>query len=92
MEVEVKFSGRTASFVPEYHWSDKQKIEDISENEIVFKVKTSSWEEIKKWILGYEAEAEVLKPEDLRSVMRQEIEKTGVRDIRVSQGYGKMEL
>ena len=75
MEVRVKFTGRAARFVPEYHWSDKQEIEDISENEIVFKVKTSSREEIKKWILGYGAEAEVLQPKDLRAEMQQELEK-----------------
>jgi predicted DNA-binding transcriptional regulator YafY len=75
MEVKVKFTGRAARFVPEYHWSDKQEIENISENEIIFKVKTSSREEIKKWILGYGAEAEVLQPEDLREEMQHEIEK-----------------
>ncbi|RAK07902.1 putative DNA-binding transcriptional regulator YafY [Halanaerobium saccharolyticum] len=57
LEVEVKFSGRAARFVPEYHWSDKQEIEEIKGNEIIFKVKTSSREEIKQWILGYGAEA-----------------------------------
>jgi len=75
MEVEVKFSGRAARFVPEYHWSDKQEIEELKENKIIFKVKTGSREEIKKWILGYGAEAEVLKPIDLREEMRQELEK-----------------
>jgi predicted DNA-binding transcriptional regulator YafY len=75
MEVKVKFTGRAARFVPEYHWSDKQKIKSISENEIIFKVKTGSREEIKKWILGYGSEAEVLQPEDLRVEMQQEIEK-----------------
>ena len=75
MEVKVKFTGRAARFVPEYHWNDKQEIENISENEIIFKVKTSSREEIKKWILGYGSEAEVLQPEDLREEMQQEIEK-----------------
>jgi len=75
MEVEVKFSGRAARFVPEYHWNDKQEIKDISENQIIFKVKTSSRQEIKKWILGYGAEAEVLQPKNLREEMKQEIEK-----------------
>lgn len=75
MKVEVKFSDRAARFVPEYHWSDKQEIENISENEIIFKVKTSSREEIKKWILGYGSEAEILQPEDLRVEVHQEIEK-----------------
>ncbi len=75
MNVKIKFTGRAARFVPEYHWSDKQEIEDISENEIIFKVKTSSREEIKKWILGYGAEAELLQPEDLRTEIQKEIEK-----------------
>jgi predicted DNA-binding transcriptional regulator YafY len=75
MEVEVKFTGRAARFVPEYHWSDKQEIEKLGQNEIIFKVKTGSREEIKKWILGYGAEAEVLRPVDLREEMQLEIEK-----------------
>jgi predicted DNA-binding transcriptional regulator YafY len=75
MEVKVKFSGRAARFVPEYHWSDKQKIEEVNENEIIFKVKTGSREEIKKWILAYGAEAEVLQPRDLRQEIAQEVEK-----------------
>ncbi|MGM0498785.1 MAG: helix-turn-helix transcriptional regulator [Bacillota bacterium] len=75
MEVEVKFSGRAARFVPEYHWSDQQEIEEIAENEIIFKVKTGSKEEIKKWVLGYGSEAEVLKPAELRKEMKLEIEK-----------------
>lgn len=75
MEVRVKFTGRAARFVPEYHWSDRQEVEEIGENKIIFKVKTSSREEIKKWILGYGAEAEVLQPENLREEMQQEIEK-----------------
>ena len=75
MNVKVKFTGRAARFVPEYHWSDQQKIEEINENEIIFKVKTGSREEIKKWVLGYGAEAEVLAPEDLKAEIQQEIEK-----------------
>jgi len=75
MEVEIRFSGRAARFVPEYHWSDQQEIEEIGENQIIFKVKTGSREEIKKWVLGYGAEAEVLKPAGLRKEVQLEIEK-----------------
>lgn len=74
MEVEVKFIGRAARFVPEYHWSDQQEIEEIGENQIIFKVKTGSREEIKKWVLGYGSEAEVLRPSDLREEMKAELE------------------
>lgn len=75
MNLEVKFTGRAARFVPEYHWSDKQEIEQIDESEIIFKLKTSSREEIKKWILGYGAEAEVLGPQELRREIAAEVEK-----------------
>src|SRR6056297_248073 len=75
MEVEIRFSGRAARFVPEYHWSDQQEIEEIGQNQIIFKVKTGSREEIKKWVLGYGSEAEVLKPAELRKEMQLEIEK-----------------
>lgn len=73
LDIKIKFTGRAARFVPEYQWSDNQEIETKDENEIIFSVKTSSREEIKKWVLGFGAEAELLKPAELRKEISEEI-------------------
>ena len=72
-DLKIKFSGRAARFVPEYHLSDKQNIERINENEIIFSIKTSSKEEIKSWILGFGSNAEILEPEKLRKEVETEV-------------------
>ncbi|RCW49884.1 MULTISPECIES: YafY family protein [unclassified Halanaerobium] len=75
LDVEVKFTGRAARFVPEYQWTDNQIIKKLADNEIIFSVRTTSREEIKKWILSYGAEAEVLKPEELKQEVAEVAEK-----------------
>ncbi len=73
LDIKIKFIGRAARFVPEYQWSDNQEIEIKNENEIIFSVRTCSREEIKKWMLGFGAEAELLKPVELREEIIEEI-------------------
>ncbi|ADQ14414.1 helix-turn-helix transcriptional regulator [Halanaerobium hydrogeniformans] len=75
LALKIKFSGRAARFVPEYHWSDKQNIERINDNEIIFSIKTSSKEEIKSWILSFGSDAEVLQPASLKKEIEAEIKK-----------------
>jgi predicted DNA-binding transcriptional regulator YafY len=74
LDIKIKFTGRAARFVPEYQWSDNQEIQIKDENKIIFSVKTSSREEIKKWVLGFGSEAELLKPIELRKEIIEEID------------------
>ncbi len=73
--VKVRFIGKAARLVKEYHWNERQHINEISDKEIIFSVWTSSREEIKSWILSYGASAQVLAPTDLREEIRVEIGK-----------------
>jgi len=53
-------------------------LESRTENDdgpLVLEIETSGWRDLKQWILGFGAEAEVLDPPELREEMRVELER-----------------
>jgi len=74
IEIKLLFSDFAARYVKEYQWHSSQEIEEINEDQIVFKVKTGSLEEIKSWILSFGRGVEVLEPEELKLEIKEEIE------------------
>ncbi|MEJ6950742.1 helix-turn-helix transcriptional regulator [Natronospora cellulosivora (SeqCode)] len=73
--VKVIFKGIAARLVKEMIWHQKQRITDLPGKRIKFEITTGSFEEIKSWILGYGANAEVISPEELKEAVRKEIGK-----------------
>lgn len=74
-EVVLRFKGTASYLVREVGWHETQEVEEISEDEIIFKITTGSRAELKSWILSYGREVEVIKPQELRQEVRNEIEK-----------------
>lgn len=66
LEVEIWFSADQARYIKERIWSPNQRIIDLDDGSVILKMKTSGRYEIKRWVLGYGAEAEVVKPEELK--------------------------
>ncbi len=64
--VELIFTGTAARLVQEFNWHPTQEIESLPGDKLLFRVKTCSMTEIKKWVLGFGSEVEVIKPEKLR--------------------------
>ncbi|MEJ6949424.1 helix-turn-helix transcriptional regulator [Natronospora cellulosivora (SeqCode)] len=73
-KVELYFKGVAAQIVREYNWHPSQEIKELSDG-IIFRVRTSSAIEMKKWILGFGSEVEVKEPEWLRQELIDEVEK-----------------
>ncbi|MBM7556088.1 helix-turn-helix transcriptional regulator [Halanaerobacter jeridensis] len=74
-EIKIKFTGRAVRKVKENNYHSTQELEEINEDEVVMTINTCSFNEVKEWILGFGAEAEVLKPERLREEVREEVDK-----------------
>ncbi|MCD6250174.1 MAG: YafY family transcriptional regulator [candidate division Zixibacteria bacterium] len=66
VKVVVCFKGRAARIVTTSCHHLKEKVESIGEDEVLYRVTVNGTEEIKRWILGYGDEAEVLEPDSLR--------------------------
>lgn len=75
MEVTLSFSPKVAGFVKEQIWHKSQKIEDRADGGIILKLPVGDLREIKREVLKFGAEVEVLGPEVLREEVKGEIER-----------------
>lgn len=67
IEAKIWFSAEQARYIKERKWAKEQKITNQSDGSIILEMKTSGWWDVKKWVLSFGAEAEVLAPKELRA-------------------------
>ena len=65
VEVVVKLTGAAARVVTSSRHHPEERIEIVNDDEVIYKVVTRGVEEIRRWILGFGTEAEVIKPRKL---------------------------
>jgi predicted DNA-binding transcriptional regulator YafY len=69
----IRFSAKEAPFILERNWHPTQKITEFPDGSILFEMTaTGSWE-VKRWVLGYGAEAEVMAPKELREAVAEDV-------------------
>jgi predicted DNA-binding transcriptional regulator YafY len=73
LEATIWFSADQARYIQERQWSHEQKITKRKDGSILLQIKTSGWYDVKKWILSFGSEAELLEPEALRREITEEI-------------------
>ena len=73
--VKVRFSASQAPYVRQRVWHPSQEIEALDTGEIILSFQAGGFREIKSWILGYGAEADVLEPPALREAIIEELKK-----------------
>lgn len=69
-EVVVKFSPSIAPLIEEHRWQPDQKIERHPDGSVTFRAVVKGTLEIRRWVLSWGDEAEVLEPESLREEIR----------------------
>ncbi len=74
-DVSLKFSPKASRTVKEQIWHKKQKIKELKDGSIILNVPVAYFTEIKREILKYGAEVEVLKPLRLKKEIIEEIRK-----------------
>lgn len=79
MDVEIWFSADQARYIKERIWAVGQEIIEQEDGSIILKMRTSGSFEIKKWVLGYGGEAEVLGPVEFRNNLRTEIKQLQIK-------------
>lgn len=70
VSVKIHFSAKQAPYIQERQWCKKQNIEKLDDGSIIFTMNTSGWYDVKKMILSFGAEAELLEPADKRKEMK----------------------
>jgi proteasome accessory factor B len=71
-EVKIRFSPSQAPYIRERTWHPSQQIETCSDGSLILMLKVADLWEVKRWLIGFGADAEVLAPDDLRLEIRDE--------------------
>ena len=72
IEVKMKFSPSLATYVCEWQWHSSQRIEERSDGSVLLSLKVADSLELRRWVLSFGAEVEVLEPESLRREIQEE--------------------
>jgi predicted DNA-binding transcriptional regulator YafY len=64
-QVLVRFNSRVADFVREKKWHESQKLRELKDGGVELTLELSSLVEIERWVLGWGADAKVIKPREL---------------------------
>lgn len=75
IEVRIRFSPGQARYIRERRWADEQSIEEEVDGSVILSLQTSGWWDVKRWILSFGCEAEVLEPVDLREEVVDDLKK-----------------
>ena len=96
VQVKVRFSAEVARYVTESNWHASQKLSPQRDGSLLAEFQLSSTEEIKRWILSFGRQAEVLEPAGLRmeicseadniAHMYNDVRSTGARNHKQASG------
>lgn len=79
VDVVVRFSPQVARRAAETRWHPSQEIEEQADGSLLWRGRVAGLREIRIWILGWGADAEVLEPAELRTEVADELVKAAAR-------------
>jgi len=80
-EVMIRFSPAQAPYIKERTWHPSQHIETEDDGSIVLTMHVADRDEVKRWLIGFGAEAEVIEPDELANEIVHECE-----EVRLKKG------
>ena len=69
--VKVVFSRSVARYIRDRLWHPSQKFRDLPDGRLEMSMRVADTSEVRRWILSYGADAEVVEPAVLREMLRQ---------------------
>ncbi len=73
VEVVIRFAPTSARYIKEKHWHTSQQIEELDDGGVILKFQTGGLGEVKRWVLQYGGDAEVIAPMSFRNECKKEI-------------------
>jgi len=74
--VRIRFSPEQTPYIVERQWHPSQKLETLSDGSVILSLMVASLWEVKRWLIGWGSEANVLEPLTLRDEIRSECQLT----------------
>ncbi len=72
--VKVIFAAKVGRYIRERLWHQSQQFRDLADGRLEMIMKVADTLEVRRWILGYGVDAEVVEPASLRDALRREAE------------------
>ncbi|GAB6094231.1 WYL domain-containing protein [Desulfatiferula olefinivorans] len=73
--VTIRFSHAVARYIKERRWAETQTLTDDPDGSVTLTLTTSGRRDIKRWILSHGPDAHILKPDDLKKEIEDDIKK-----------------
>jgi predicted DNA-binding transcriptional regulator YafY len=70
--VRLRFTGEAARYVKLREWHPSQKIKKLRDGSLDVRLTVSHLLEVRRWVMGYGPECEVLEPAELREQVREQ--------------------
>lgn len=67
--ITIRFKDPSARYIRERNWHESQELIDLPDGGCLLSFDAPSLEEVKRWVLSYGADADVLEPLELRQMM-----------------------
>jgi predicted DNA-binding transcriptional regulator YafY len=74
VQVKIRFSGELAPYIQDRIWHPTQRLAAVDGGAIELELRVSITPELVRWITGFGSAAVVMKPEELKSEVRAELE------------------
>ena len=81
VEVKIRFTPQVSRYIMERRWAKEQAITEEADGSIILELKTSGWFDVKRWIMSFGAQAELVEPDKLRQEILGELSETIKRYI-----------
>jgi predicted DNA-binding transcriptional regulator YafY len=72
-EVAIRFAPRQARWIRERKWHRSARVQEALDGSLVLRLKVAETSELRRWILQFGSEAEVLSPASLRRALAKEV-------------------
>ena len=73
LTVRIKFPASQARYIRERKWAEQQQIDEQADGSIILTMETSGRYDVKRWVMSFGPDAELLAPKELREEIQNEI-------------------
>ncbi len=80
--IAVRFTSYQSQWIREHHWHSTQMLEEHGDGGVTIRFSVGALEAVKRWVMRYGAQAEVVEPKELRDMVVQEL-------LEMEKMYGK---
>lgn len=74
-KVKVKFDSYQSRWIKDQSWFKDQKVKKLKSGEIILEFEVSELDQLKRWIMQYGSNAEVLEPKEFKNLIKEELKK-----------------